>query len=214
MSADQKEPTPEPWDYVEPLMCEGDSDYNDTLRGVGLVLHEWTLVEIALSHLQAILSGNPRDGAAIQAYGMGRVFSSRLEGFKQVARTYFIQNCDQHREAELDGLVLQASGFSTRRNEVAHGALRDIHTLDFKKGERTRKLSYFLVCPYYDQRGKSLVDYPFYMYNAATLKRLATNIAGLQVALETFSDPLMPDEAALVDRRPWIRRLPTTREES
>ena len=214
MSADQQKPTPEAWDYIEPPMSEGDADHNDTLRGVGLVLHEWTLVEIALSHLQAILGGNPRDGAAIQAYGMGRVFSSRLEGFKLVARTYFVRNCDQHREAELDALVLQASGFSTRRNEVAHGALRDIHTLSFEGGERTPKLSYFLVCPYYDQRGKSLVDYPFYMYNAATLNRLAINIAGLQVALETFSDPMMPDEATLVDRRPWIRRLPTTSGES
>lgn len=214
MSTDQQEPTREPWGYVEPLMSEGDADYNDTLRGIGLVLHEWTLVEIALSHLQAILGGSPRDGAAIQAYGMGRVFSSRLEGFKQVARTYFVRNCDQHREAELDDLVLQASGFSTRRNEVAHGVLRDFHLLDFKTGNRTRKLSYFLVCPYYDQRGKSLVDFPFYMYNSATLNSLAVNIAELQVALEIFSDLIMPDEAALVDRRPWIRHLPPTSEKS
>ena len=203
MSADQQHP----WDYVEPPISEGDADYNDTLRGVGLVLHEWSLVEIALSHLQAILNGTPRDGSAIQAYGMGRVFSSRLEGFRQVASTYFMRNCDQHREAELDGLILQASNFSIRRNEVAHGVLRDFELLDLNTGKRETKLSYFLVCPYYDQRGKSLVDFPFYMYNAETLRQLAENIAILQIALETFADHIMPDDAALVDRRPWIYRL-------
>jgi len=210
MSTDQQEPTPEPWSYVEPLTSEGDADYNDTLRGVGLVLHEWTLVEIALSHLQAILGGSPRDGASIQAYGMGRVFSARLEGFKQVAYTYFVRNCDQHREAELDGLVLQVSGFSTRRNEVAHGVLRNFHMLDLKTGGRTQKLSHFLVCPYYDQRGKSLFDFPFYMYNSATLNNLAINISRLQVDIEIFSDLITPDEALLVDRRPLIGRLPMT----
>lgn len=197
----------EPWDYVEPLTSEGDADYNDILRGVGLVLHEWSLVEIALSHLQAILDGNPRDGAAIQAYGMGRVFSSRLEGFKQIASTYFIKNCDQHREAELCGLVLQARNFSIRRNEVAHGVLRDFHSIDLTKDAIEPKLSYFLVCPYYDQKGKSLIDFPFYMYNTKTLDKLAENIAKLQVALEVFSDLILPDDAVLVDRRPWIHRL-------
>jgi hypothetical protein len=207
MSIDQQEQASEPWDYIEPALSAGDPDYNDTLRGSGLVLHEWTLVEIALSHLQAILSGNPRDGAAIQAYGTGRVFTSRLVSFRQVADTYFVRNCHQHREAELHELMRQAEHFATRRNEVAHGAIRNILTLDPKSGSRTPNLAFFLVCPYYDQRGKSLFDHPFYRYNAATLEQLATNIAGLQVALETFADALMPDNDALVDRRPWLHRL-------
>ena len=109
------------------------------------------LVEIAFSHLQAILSGRPQDGEAIQVYGMSRVFSSRLEGFKQAADAYFVRDCHQQREAELHELAKQAGYFATRRNEVAHGVLRDFHLLDVPSGARTLTTTYFLVCPYYSQ---------------------------------------------------------------
>ena len=116
---------PEPWDFIEPSAL-GDLDKNATYAGVGRVLSEWGKIEVGLSYLYAILSGRPREGAAIREYGSKSIFSQRADDLCRIGRSYFVSNPDQKAEAEFDKLLRAARHFSARRNDVAHGIVRHL----------------------------------------------------------------------------------------
>jgi hypothetical protein len=88
----------------------------------------WEEVEGAFAHLYStFLTGLPFDAKANRHYGEPPNFVHRAQALQRAACRYFQHNPSQEREGKFDEIMRLATGWSSRRNDVAHGRARYIH---------------------------------------------------------------------------------------
>lgn len=97
----------------------GDIDVDDIYVAVGRVLSEWSMVEIALGRLYAVLDGAAPQ-AAWSAYAAGRDPQTRQARLSEAARNRFAD--DDSEDGVTSRRVIEAAGLAAqRRDDVVHG---------------------------------------------------------------------------------------------
>jgi hypothetical protein len=119
--------TPKPWDLPTPLN-NGDDTAEPLFTAVGRALSNWEHVENQLANLFVVLVGAKvtRDmpAPAARAYGTILSFQSRLAMLEAAARAFFLSHPKIGEEQKLwSDLSKQLDGFSSRRNDIAHGSV-------------------------------------------------------------------------------------------
>lgn len=177
----------DPWDPF-PFPLAGDPDEKDTYRGVGLVMSSWEAVEFEFARLYSLLVGDP-DGPSVRDYGQPQIFRERLDGLSRRAISYFVRRCDQHLEGTFHRLTQEASGFSARRNEVAHGIVMDVTGISFIVNQfvfRNNSLKHYVVVPPYHLLRWHSGGSPNYALNFGQLQEIAARLLSLQSRIKEF----------------------------
>ena len=182
-----------PWDAF-PFPLKGDQDPEKTYAGVGHVMSEWESVEFNLARVYGVFVGGDAGGKALQEYGAPRIFASRLKALEQAAEAFFFRRCDQNIEGEFHLLTLRASGFSARRNDVAHGIVMNVSNITFFKEKLHLAVSgekqHLLVPTYYAKREHDGHGRPNYAFNAGQLRELASRLIDLGKDIVSFRSRL------------------------
>ena len=189
-----------PWDRPA-LPNRGDRDNARTYEGVGRVIDGWESVEFEMSRLYSVMAGHPDDAGLLQRYGSGRIFRDRQAKLQEMADRYFILQPNQRFESTFDLLDAHANGFSERRNDVAHGIVFDVKTLEFFTNRfppnLRNKTVYLLIPPLHTIRHHGADGFPVYAYNYALLMHLAIALEQLKHLFRDFKRALPSVEGPL-----------------
>lgn len=166
----------------------------DTYSGVGAALSQWEALEFELARIYSIFAGDP-DGEGLREYGEPRIFSLRLSAFGTKAGGYFIRHPNQQTEGELGRIVRAATGFSDRRNEIAHGMVLDVKNIAYFRSRMplidTSRTCALLIPPWHTLRHHKPDGLPSYAYNANQMKEIATRIHDLEQQADAFRKALL-----------------------
>jgi hypothetical protein len=183
----------EPW-HRPPIPTVGDASINDTYIGVGRVLSKWEEIELELSHLHSCFLGQPYTVQAIRTYGAGRIFNERIALVRRAADAYFVQVCDQSIEGDFDQLQHRCIGFSARRNDIAHGIVNAMNTVD-KVNLATGMVDIYgsewaVFPPYYDPKRHREDDLGMveFGYTVDDMMQLIRHLNDLHTDLRAFGE--------------------------
>lgn len=167
MSSDDAVLQPPFWERPTPVR-NGDIDVDDIYVAVGRALSEWSMVEIALGRLYAVLDGvTPQ--AAWSIYAAERDLGGRHAILAQAAEEYFERE-ERAGDRETCRKVIEAARHAAqRRDDVVHGI-----AVLFRPG--TLEGSYLVPTGF--TAGDSNV--PDYAYTGAQLTSLRGRFARLQ----------------------------------
>jgi hypothetical protein len=112
-----------PWD-VPPFPTDGDDIEDSTYAGVGRVMSGWESVELELSYFHSLFVGRHEQLDAMREYGTGDTFQSRKRLLAQSASAFFTRHHNQEIEGDFCRLIIDATKFSHRRNDIAHGIVK------------------------------------------------------------------------------------------
>lgn len=188
---------PDPWD-VPPLPDRGDDNEDATYAGVGRVMSRWEAVEVELAHLYTIFVNRPHEADAIKGYGMGRIFAERLASLRGVTDLYFVSRSDQAVEGAPRDLLCRVRHYSDRRNEVAHGIVRQMRWVrslrDNLAPDAVGKFQFCLVPPHYTFRKFDQDNRPTYAYTSTELLSLEEKFYWLAQEVQDFRLRLHPED--------------------
>lgn len=123
-----KTPTPpqsNPWDVASPP-AEGDAEKDTLFAAVGSALSAWEGLEGRLSLIfGTLVSPNQVDLAAQRAYGSLLTFRGRGDMIDAAATAVFFLSPNDTLQKALSDLVKEIGKFAARRNEIAHGKIKD-----------------------------------------------------------------------------------------
>jgi hypothetical protein len=194
-----------PWD-IAPIPTIGDEKPDDTYVAKGRAVSVWEEVEVALSGLFAVLSGERRGSiVAQQAYGEHLNFKDRLAHLERVGCSYFINHCNQADEGEFGALCDRARRFSVRRNEITHSWVQNVAFATSHKrlpsgAEEWRTTHrFFLVPPTYTSRKFDPNFRPEFIYTSVEIMRYAEHFHTLKHDVDRFAMILeMPELRSLL----------------
>lgn len=178
-----------PWDAF-PFPAMADDEPKHTYYGVGLVMSGWESIEFEFARLYSIFIGDEPDGMSMRDYGTGRIFSVRIDVLNQKAEAYFVNHPCQKMEGEFSRIVIAATGFSARRNDVAHGIVMNVAGIRFFQNRISMldpsTIQTVLVPPFHILRSHDGVGMPSYAYNKNQLEQLALRLHELELAIREF----------------------------
>jgi hypothetical protein len=187
----------DPWD-VPHFPSRGDQNPKETYAGVGLVTTMWELIESDLSKLYSLFIGRFDELSALTEYGEANIFRLRFERLRPLANSYFVATPNQQAEGELDHLADGLLGFSSRRNDVAHGIVINLTGQPYLRGRLTFAFlgepHYALIPPYYGRRRHGPDGGPAYCYASKDLRALTSQLMELGLAVRALMDGLLPPE--------------------
>jgi hypothetical protein len=168
-----------PWNSPSPL-AGGDDKPEPLFTAVGKALSNWEHVENQLANLFVAFIGGKvsrdKPSPSVRAYGAIVGFQSRLAMLEAAARAYFILHPQIGDEQELwSDLSKQLAGFSTRRNDIAHGSVEFLFDL-----EREVRLGFFLMPGLYVSKKYPTGEEPAYRLTAEQIGAFAQQFADLQ----------------------------------
>jgi hypothetical protein len=67
---------------------------------LAVVLSQWEMIEVELSHMYAWLMNRPEEIGVLRQYGEKRIFAERIKELRQIADVYFRGNPHQETEGE------------------------------------------------------------------------------------------------------------------
>jgi hypothetical protein len=147
-------------------------------EAVGRALMAWEEVECELSHLySAFITRWPFDIEANRKYGEPLNFVHRAQALERVACRYFCKNPCQDMEGAFAEIMRLANGWSTRRNDVAHGRARPSHWI-LNPGSRETLLGVrgplqWCIIPAHFKEDKFIDDEPTYVLTSPEMRRFA-----------------------------------------
>jgi hypothetical protein len=191
------------WD-PPPIPKRGDTDSNRTYLGVGMVISTWETIEFELARLYTVFVGRIDDDLALREYGDPAVFVGRLGELSKAAAQFFLLKPHQQYEGAYDRLTVLLRGFSERRNDVAHGTVFPIHTLNYFKPyldpQTAAEPQYGVIPPYHTLNRHLSRERPAHCYAYAELSWLVGQLLKLAEAIRGYRNLLVPPE--LIDPAP------------
>jgi len=169
---------PNPWDRP-PFPKQGNRSTFVLYASIGRALIFWEALETTLARLYAALCEQSLyDDHANQAYGEPLNFRKRLANLKAVGCRYFQKRPHQDLEADLAWVIKHADGYSQRRNDVAHGLVREIDlVLDPRASLRgDAPLRWCLVPPNFRETKFIAPNVPAYVLTSREINRLWRSI--------------------------------------
>ena len=112
----------EPYEPPRGILPEGEKDPNLIYIAVGLTIHHWEEMEMALARLYLKMRGIEQTPANYASYGSdnGR-FVDRMAALERAAATYFVRRPHQETEGVFCRLVESTKSLSIDRHRIAHG---------------------------------------------------------------------------------------------
>lgn len=113
-------PPPNPWD-PPPFPKKGNASQKVLFAAMGAALNAWEEIEMSCAHLYAaFVTGDRFNYVASHAYGESLNFRDRFAMLQREAQKHFIAHPSQPIEAEFCRLAKLITGYSARRNDIAH----------------------------------------------------------------------------------------------
>jgi len=126
--ASKKPPTPklpQPWDRISGL--KGDDSAEVTYAAVGRALSSWEYFENEFAKLFSRFLGLLDNNLpAIRAYGSVLTFKGRASMVEAAAEAFYFLKPNPTMHAKIEDIIDRSGQFSGRRNEIAHGVVRQI----------------------------------------------------------------------------------------
>ena len=175
---------PKPWD-IPPRPTTYDKDSEVLFAAVGAALSAWQYVEDGIASIfQLVLDAAPKGGAylnsmspAERAYGSIVSFDGRAGMVEAAAEAFFDENKSPNLHARLGKLLKVCRGWSSRRNEIAHGQI----------GGSPIDLNLCALWPSEYSSRKRQVDYrAAFIYNSAQIKEFERQFFDLHEQLLDF----------------------------
>jgi hypothetical protein len=161
-------------------------------------MSSWEAVEVALAHLYTVFIKRPHEHDAIKAYGSPRIFTNRLALVRRAADQYFVSAPDQAIEGDVAELLERVQRYSDRRNEVAHGIVRQ---MSWVRGLRDRfvpdavgRFQYCLVPPHYTLRKFNQHNLLTYAYTSTELLTLNECLFWLAQEVSDLRRRVVPED--------------------
>lgn len=179
-----------PWD-LPPSMASGNNSAEPIFSAVGKALSNWEHVENRLAQVFATFVGanHSRNSLhpSVRAYGAIVGFKSRIGMLDAAAKAYF-------RVTEIEGqpeawktVLTAATGFSDRRNDIAHASAELLYDM-----ENSKPWGFYLLPGLYASKKYPEGEPPSYMlvaeqvaYFAEEFEKLANQVRFFQVILST-----------------------------
>lgn len=187
-----------PWDAF-PFPMHGDQREEIVYIGVGKVIDFWERVEFELARTYSLLVGDPA-WSKMREYGGvgGYIFRDRAAKLARAAEAFFVKHPDQDNEGAFDALLARTSGFSDRRNEVAHGMIMDVGEFLFWQDKMTFAVpglpQHLWVPPYYHTRKHDVLGLPAFGYSSVELEKLRGLLFQLELDIDAFNKKVWPLE--------------------
>jgi hypothetical protein len=188
---------PNPWD--RPLLPKrGDDNDLMTYAGVGWVTSQWERIEFSLARLFSIFVGRPDESRALIEYSAPPIFRMRFDALLRTAARFFISNPDQQLEGELHALTVQLHGFADRRNDIAHGMVFPIQSIEFLRRHldprHAHRRQFALISPFQTLKRDAAKDTPAYAYTSAEMNSIRVDLIELGVPIHAFRNRLLPPD--------------------
>lgn len=214
---------PDPWDRP-PLPRKGNLSQNVLFAAIGRTLNAWEEVEIALSHLYSVfVTGDRFDGAAMHDYGAPANFNQRFGLLLRAAEQHFIRRPSQPIEGEFARLAAMVSGYSARRNDIAHGHVHYLHWIIPPRAPITLlsagrgELQWCLVPPHFRANKFTAKNLPAYVLTSREINELGLVFWDIVRALNNLQiwtlrhDPPLPYTRPRPSALPYKVRVPRIR---
>ncbi|RUX97442.1 MULTISPECIES: hypothetical protein [unclassified Mesorhizobium] len=186
-----------PWDPFEfPLV--GTRDESILFEALGRAVSRWESVEWRLATMYSLFAYDPT-WTKMREYGAGTIFRKRLDSLGRIADAWFAKFPNQAAEGAFQSIVTTASGFSNRRNEFAHGIVRDLRDyVYFHTKLRLASVTvpqFVVVPPLHSRRGKD-GDFalPAFGYSSLELDSIYNKLLRFEDEIDLFSGRLWPDQ--------------------
>jgi hypothetical protein len=115
----------------DPSSPQGNDDPNVIYIAVGMAIHAWEQLELALARLYLQFANMADTSFTLADFGAKhRNFSNRMAAIRQVATAYFINHCDQDREGRFVELMDEIDDLAILRHRIAHGHLTPLALID------------------------------------------------------------------------------------
>lgn len=173
---------PNPWDIPAPEP-RGDADGTNVFATVGKALTEWETVETACARIFAFLVGAPPNwdemSPAVRAFGVVISFPTRCEMITTAGKAFFHLHQEvSNYEKYISDALSEAREYSNRRNEIAHGAVKEI--LDHER----RSLGYYLCPSFYNPKKFPVSMVPTYTYMSKNILYFSQEFTKMGLKLE------------------------------
>lgn len=100
----------------------GETDPNELYIAVGMAIHAWESMELALARLYFKFKGvDPAPHEYIDYGTKNAMLRNRITALSRTAEAYFVKAPDQTKEAEFDDILRSVELLSIRRHRIAHG---------------------------------------------------------------------------------------------
>jgi hypothetical protein len=171
----------QPWERPS-LVLEGDQHPDQTHLAVGHVLSGWEGVEIQLGYMYASAVGKRDDCWTLLEYGESSAFRGRFRVLEEALGKLFIKRPNQEVEGRVMPFVTKADNFSRRRNEVAHGIVRNHQWARWRiPPNPDDPTGWFLLPAHYAGRAyDDSTALPIYAYTAKSLGNLRHQLTLLE----------------------------------
>ena len=114
-----------PWD-IPPHPINGDADENATYASIGRALSQWEIFELHLSWLfRSIINVKGWPIPAERAYGSIATSRGRISMLQEAAKAFAFGYKADGIQKDIKKLLDRATNYSARRNEIAHGIVRE-----------------------------------------------------------------------------------------
>jgi hypothetical protein len=201
---------PNPWDQP-PYPDHGEDSEEKLFTCMGRITSNWERIEFMLARLYSTFLSGDQNFELVKRYGKPRIFRDRFAALAIAAEQFFVRSPNQEDEGQFDLLAEYLLGFSSRRNDVAHGIAFQVNRLTavtshFRPEIRDRE-AWLVVPPLHTIRSHGDDGLPLYAYCAEYLEDLGDWLRILVVHLGDFRDrftaPLLRSQLPPIPPLPW-----------
>jgi hypothetical protein len=188
------------WDIpYSPNFKVGDATDSVIYEAVGRALSRWEGLVADLTFVFAVLTSQDEPwhyNPAVRAFGSVQGAAAKSEMVQQAGEALFHNferqlavDCDEYR-AELKLLLREYNGWGARRNDVAHGYVRETRMPDYAQDDMPI-ISTYLLCPSHSASRKWPVGWePVYQYTADEIEKFGASFDELAERVRQFAKRL------------------------
>jgi hypothetical protein len=162
-----------PWD-IPPFPEQGDPSADLTFAAVGRAMTEWEELELYLARLYAKFRGIPPINAiAIPEYRDAANFHTRAKEIGNAATKYFVSHPNQEREGEFKQVLDDIRQLASRRNDIAHGVVKQWWNYKETFSQAVDRDEYMLVPSTYSDKKFGNDREPKYLFRSIEIQQFA-----------------------------------------
>lgn len=180
-----------PWDQP-PFPSVGSKTESEVFESVGRALTKWGALERSMCQLFEAIIGDGRE-----SYSAWRAFGAMLSNSSHVDLLIWAAEAslkeEQYRELQkfLRGPVRK---YAIRRNEIAHGVVRNCEILENFEG-RLPRLGFCLMPMAHASSKMSAATGPKYVYSSVEIDRIGEGFISPAQQISAFTSEFFPDYA-------------------
>lgn len=190
---------PRAWDR-RPWPSRGTRSVDKVYGAVGFALTSWEFYEADLGTLFSLFAAGRDSIAARRAYFAVRTFEGRAEMLRAASQAHFNEQPNDVLQQQFKDIIRDATSFSPRRNEIAHGVVTNFRTNPVL-GPPRRMKSFALYPSFANFKDRAIDKTPSYCYSAADIAYYSDQFEELEMAVGFFEAGLRKDLAEAISTK-------------